>query len=214
MPKKKEEKKYFRVAIFGSARIKRGDPRYKLVYTLAKMIASKGIDIVTGGGPGLMDAANNGHHAGRKKRAKEYPYSIGLLIKLPKEQKESPRLDEKERFLRFSKRLDRFMLMSNVVVVTPGGIGTSLEFLYTWQLMQVKHICNTPIVLLGEMWFDYVKWVKKWPLKKKLISPEDLNLIYLAKNPKEALDIIERAHEEWHKGGKKICLTHHKYLQN
>jgi len=206
--KKKKSEQYFRIAIFGSARIKKGDTRYHLVYDLAKKIAAEGIDIVTGGGPGLMDAANRGHHAGRRNHRKLKPYSIGLTIQLQKEQKTSPHLDLKENFSQFSKRLDEFTLLSNAVVVTPGGVGTTLEFLYTWQLVQVKKICDVPIILLGEEWADFLKWVKKWPLKQRLLDEDEMKFLYSAKNCEEAMSIIRQAHETWKRGIKGICIRY------
>jgi predicted Rossmann-fold nucleotide-binding protein len=86
------------------------------------------------------------------------------------------------------------MRLSNAVVVAPGRVGTLLELLYTWQLMQVKTICNIPIILLGEMWTDFITWIKKWPLKNKLINQEDFELLFLAKNSKEAFIIIKEAY--------------------
>ncbi|GAG52460.1 unnamed protein product, partial [marine sediment metagenome] len=168
---------HFRVAIFGSARIKPNDPRYKQIESLAMMIAKEGIDVVTGGGPGIMEAANKGHQEGGKGKK---VHSFGLNIKISKEQMANKHLDIKKDFKRFSGRLDHFMYLSNAVVVAPGGIGTMLELLYTWQLVQVKHICSIPIILLGPLWPDFIKWVEKWPLKKGLISPEDMHTIFLA----------------------------------
>ena len=127
-------KKHFRVAIFGSARIQNGDINYKLIYNLAKMISEAGMDIVTGGGPGLMNAASEGHHVGRKD---EEIHSVGLKINLPFEKKEATHLDVKKQFSRFSSRLDNFMQLSNVVVVASGGVGTLLELFYT----SVPRVC-------------------------------------------------------------------------
>ena len=160
---------HFRVTIFGSARIKKGDPRYNQVKSLAKMLGEKGIDIVTGGGPGLMQAASIGHNLGMK-NSKTPSHSIGLLIKLPKEQKTAEFLDIKKEFQRFSGRLDRFMELSNVFVVAPGGIGTTLELFYTLQLIQVKQTCNVPIILLGTMWPPLIKWLENYPLKNNLMN--------------------------------------------
>ena len=101
------DKKHFRVAIFGSARIKPNDPRYKQIYSLAKRIASAGFDVVTGGGPGIMEAANKGHREGRKKG--KHVHSFGLNIMLPMEQSANKHLDIKKDFKRFSERLDYFM---------------------------------------------------------------------------------------------------------
>lgn len=201
---------HFRVTIFGSARIKRGEPRYNQIRTLAKMLGEKGIDIVTGGGPGLMQAASAGHNEGTKK-AKNKSHSIGLLIKLPTEQKTAEFLDIKKEFQRFSGRLDRFMELSNVFVVAPGGIGTTLEFFYTLQLIQVKQTCNVPIILIGDMWPPLIRWLENWPLKKKFMGKEDLNSIVLAKNNQEAMKMIEIAHKKFNSGDKNICLNSKKY---
>ena len=195
-------KKHFRVAIFGSARIKKGDPTYKLVHTLAKQIAMEGMDIVTGGGPGLMNAASEGHYHGRKDKAL---HSIGLTIKLPREQKNAEHLDVVKDFKKFSKRLDNFMKLSNVVVVAPGGVGTLLEFFYTWQLMQVRHICDIPIILMGDMYKDLMKWVKARPLRSKFLSKKDLETIFIVKNCSEAMDIIKEARIKYDEGYKMIC---------
>jgi len=205
---KKAIKNRFRVAIFGSARIKKGDSRYKLIYDLAKAIASEGIDIVTGGGPGLMDAASRGHHAGRTNKN---IYTVGLTIHLPKEQKESYHLDIKRDFHKFSKRLDNFIHLSNVVVVAPGGVGTTLELMYIWQLVQVEHSCNIPIILVGDTWKGFIDWVKKGPLKNKLLNKEDIDLLYMTKNKNGAMKIIKLAYKEYKKGSKNICLNINKY---
>jgi len=206
MKKKLDEKIIkgrFQVAIFGSARIKKGDKRYKSIYNLAKAIAGEGIDIVTGGGPGLMDAASRGHHAGRKKKK---TYAVGLIINLPREQKESYHLDIKKDFYRFSKRLDNFISLSDAVVVAPGGVGTLLELMYVWQLVQVKHSRRIPIILYGKIWKDFIKWVRRGPLKNGFLSRKDLDLLYLAENQKKAMKLIKTTFEEHKKGIKNIHL--------
>jgi len=205
---KEEGMHHFRVTIFGSARIKKGDSKYRMIYRLARMIGKEGMDIVTGGGPGMMNAASSGHRAGRKDPK---AHSIGLNIWLPTEQKLNKHLDVKKEFHKFSKRLDYFMKLSNVVVVSPGGVGTLLELFYTWQLVQVNHICNIPIILLGDMWVDLIKWIKKKPLKNKFLNKEDVDMLFLAKNEKEALKIINAAFSEYKKGSKNICLNIKKY---
>jgi uncharacterized protein (TIGR00730 family) len=184
----------FTVAIFGSARIERGSPIYWEIYELAKMVAEAGMDIVTGGGPGLMDAATQGHRAGRKSGEIK---AIGLKIRLPFEEKESSHLDIKREFDRFSQRLDEFMSISNAVVVAPGGVGTLLELAYTWQLLQVRHISNIPVILLGDMWLDFLEWIKKWPLKYNLVDPEDVALLFSAKSIYEAFEIIMNSYERY-----------------
>jgi len=200
----------FRVTIFGSARIKKGDPIYNQINILARMLGERGMDIITGGGPGLMGAAAEGHQAGRKDK-KTKAHSIGLSIKLPKEQKTNPHLDIMKKFDRFSNRLDNFMLLSNVIVVAPGGVGTLLEFFYSWQLIQVKQICNTPIILLGKQWPDLIKWLEKYPLKNRFFEKKDLNLLFLAKDCDEAIKMIDKAYEEFKKGDSHYCLNYKKY---
>ena len=185
------DKKQFRVVIFGSARIEPGDPNWYLIYDLAKRIAEEGIDLVTGGGPGLMDAASLGHHAGDINRN---ALSIGLQIKLPEEQRYSNHLDIKKDFYRFSTRLDNFIELANVVVVAPGGVGTLLELFYTWQLIQVKMIHDIPIILIGKMWPDFISWIKKWPLKHKFLEQKDVELLFLVDNYEDALRIIKKVH--------------------
>jgi uncharacterized protein (TIGR00730 family) len=199
---------HFHVCIFGSARIREDDPNYKLVKELSKMIAEEGMDVITGGGPGLMEAANKGHKEGSIGSSF---HSIGFNIKLPREQDTNPHLDIKKEFNRFSARLDNFMMLSNTVVVAPGGVGTLLEFLYAWQLVQVKHVCDIPIILLGEMWPELIGWIEKWPLKKRLISPEDMNSLFLADDCDEAMKVIRRCYEEFKKSEGDFCLTYKKY---
>lgn len=178
---------HYRVTIFGSARIKIDGPIYKQVFKLAKDIGKHNLDIVTGGGPGLMEAASAGHNAGRKDKN---IHTVGLNITLPTEQKDNGHLDIKMQFDRFSERLDTFMTLSNIVVVAPGGVGTLLEFFYTWQLIQVNFIKKIPIIMMGKMWKDILKWIKKWPVKDGLLNEEDLEYIHVAKNNKEAMKII------------------------
>ncbi len=197
----------FRVAIFGSARIKPNDKIFTEVIELSKEIAKKDIDVVTGGGPGIMEAANLGHQMGTNGNSD----SIGLTIELPWENEGNKHLDKQKHFAKFSSRLDHFMALSNVVVVMPGGVGTCLEFFYTWQLMQVNHICNTPIILHGKMWHDLMKWVEKYPIKDGLISPEDANGIYCVKNNKEAMKIINTSHKTYLEHGKNYCTNNKKY---
>lgn len=199
---------HFRVAIFGSARIKPNDPRYNQIYVLAKMIAAEGMDVVTGGGPGLMEAANKGHKEGRKSKK---VHSLGLNIALPMEQETNKHLDVQKDFNRFSNRLDYFMKLSNVVVVAPGGIGTLLELMYTWQLMQVEHTCDHPIILLGDMWRPFINWIEQWPLKKKLMNESDMMPIFLAGHCRAAMKIIRKAHHDFVHRGPGYCWNYRKY---
>ncbi len=198
----------FRVTVFGSARIKKGNPNYWQLFTLGELLGKRGIDVVTGGGPGTMEAVSRGHKI--KKNGKDV-HTIGLGIELPKIQKFNKSVDIRREFKRFSSRLDHFMLLSNAIIIAPGGIGTLLEFFYAWQLVQVKHICHIPIILMGKQWFKLIDWVKKDVLGRKFIDKEDLNLLFLANTPKEAVEIVEMAREEYNQGNKNFCLNYKKY---
>ncbi len=192
---KEELKKHdFRVAIFGSARLQKNDKVYKQVFELAKEIGKHKFDVVTGGGPGLMEAANAGHEEGDKGEKAD---SIGLVIKLPWESSGNKHLEIKKEFARFSKRLDTFMALSKVAIIMPGGIGTCLELFYAWQLVQVRHIKTIPLILVGKMWEELIKWVKKYPLKKGLISKKDLDNIHIAKDNKTAIRIILKTYKDF-----------------
>ncbi len=204
------KKNHFRVAVFGSARIRKGDARYKQVYTLARLIAKEGFDLVTGGGPGLMDAASRGYHECKKAQRNNNIHSIGLIIKLPQEQRDAYHLDIQKDFNRFSGRLDTFMELSNAVVVASGGIGTLLELFYTWQLLQVKHICEMPIILLGRHWNGLLHWIQKELLRKNMMSTADFRNIFVVKNNQEAIHIIQRVHEDA-KTMKHVCKNFEKY---
>jgi len=198
----------FRVAIFGSARLKENSREYHQVFNLARLIASAEMNLVTGGGPGLMEAASTGFYEGKKDAS---IHSIGLNITLPKEQRFSAHLDIKRQFDRFSERLDGFVALSNAFVVMPGGIGTILELFYTWQLAQVKHIANKPLILMGEMWLDLLKWMRTWPLKHNLLDETDLDLIYLTRDYVEAFTIIQESYNHFKSGGKQFCRTYQDY---
>lgn len=188
--KNETNKKRFRVVIFGSARIEKGDPTWNLVYDLAKSIAMEGMDLVTGGGPGLMDAASEGHNAGD---ISHQANSIGLQIKLPETQRDAHHIDIMKEFSRFSTRLDNFIELANAVVVAPGGVGTLLELCYTWQLMQVKMINHIPIILIGEIWLDFGLWIKKWALSNKFLDQKDFALLHFVNNYTDALEILKDA---------------------
>ncbi|MEK7528281.1 MAG: LOG family protein [Patescibacteria group bacterium] len=199
---------HFRVTIFGSARIKESDATYKQIYELAKMIGEKGFDLITGGGPGIMNAASAGHFKGDRRNRAD---SIGLKIRLPREQKDSRHLEVEKIFTRFSSRLDNFMALSNAVVVTEGGIGTTLELFYTWQLMQVGHIRPIPIILVGPMWRELVRWVRRYLLRSKLIDKKDLDHVFCVKTNVEAMKIIMKSYIMFKKDNKKYGANFGQY---
>jgi len=177
---------YYRVSIFGSARIKPNTEEYMEVYDLAKKLAKNNADIVTGGGPGLMEAANAGAKDGSSKSK-----SFGLHVDLPFETSPNEHLDITYHHKRFSSRLDEFMRISHAVIVTPGGIGTILELLYTWQLIQVSHISERPIILVGKMWTGLLEWMKLEPLNKQLIDKSDFNNIKIVQNVDEVIVLLK-----------------------
>jgi uncharacterized protein (TIGR00730 family) len=207
---KKRDDKHFKVTIFGSSRVKTNDTTYKKVENLAFMLGEKGIDVVTGGGAGLMQAANEGHRRGNKS-GKKRSHSIGIGVKLLWEQRFNNAVQYKKEFNRFSMRLDEFMLLSNAVVVAPGGLGTLLELFYTWQLVQVHHICNIPIILMGEEWEGLLKWIKQNPLKINYLDEEDYKLVFYVKTPEQAMKLIEDNYKYFKTGGNNFCLNYKKY---
>lgn len=190
----------FRISIFGSARIKPDDPVYQETFNLARVIGTWGVDLVTGGGPGLMEAASLGHKEGdTKNRA----HCIGLNIVLPFEQTPNPGLEFLDNHELFSTRLDEFMLLSSAVVVMPGGIGTCLELFYTWQLLQVKHVAHMPVILVGKMWRKLVDWVIDYPLHLNLMNADDLNFIVCVDNWKQAAKVLKAAKKRFEEGAGK-----------
>ena len=196
----------FRVSIFGSARTKEGDPEYKVAYDLANELGKRDIGVVTGGGPGQMEAGNKGH-----KDACLNSNSIGLTVRLPFEDEGNEFMDMQEHFQRFGNRLDHFMALSNVVVVSAGGIGTCLEFFYTLQLTQVKHICPIPIILLDPMWEEILDWLRGTAVGRGFVSEADLNNVLVAKDVAEALDIIEQTKTAFEQGGGDVCINSQMY---
>jgi len=177
---------FYRVSIFGSARITQDSDLYVQVHDLAFQLASRGVDIVTGGGPGLMEAANSGAQRGSNQSR-----SFGLAIQLPYESDANQHLDVKYHHRRFSSRLDEFMRISHAVVVTPGGIGTLLELFYAWQLMQVKHISRRPLLLLGDVWSGLLDWLKDGPLAMSLMDQVDFDQLILVRSVDEVIKILE-----------------------
>jgi uncharacterized protein (TIGR00730 family) len=182
----------FRVCIFGSARLTPADPIYGTVFKLARGLAEHGVDVVTGGGPGLMEAANAGVRAARDGRSKSYglPLDLPNLAELP-----NRHLDIKSAHKRFSSRLDEFIRLSHAVVVAPGGIGTILELMYVWQLLQLEMVEPRPIVLLGRVfWEGFLEWTNRQQLAKGFISRSDYRPLHLADTPEQALGILLPCH--------------------
>jgi uncharacterized protein (TIGR00730 family) len=190
-PSKRER---YRVAIFGSARAQPGTYVYDEVKRVAAAFASMGCDIVTGGGPGLMQAANEGA------RAEGAPGSIGIRVDLPFEQDVNPFVEQAFVHETFFTRLQHCVIASDAFVVVPGGIGTVLEMLMIWQLLQVRHVRGVPLVLVGHMWRGLVEWASVSMLDPRLplASATDLKIPQCVDTADEAIALIRDRHREWH----------------
>lgn len=187
---------YYRVTVFGSSRMQAGDALYGEVRRLAERLSAMGCDIVTGGGPGLMQAANEGERIGD---VLDRTYSFGLNVDLPHEQESNPYVEKLFRHGTFFSRLHHFVLLSSAFVVMQGGIGTTLEALLVWQLRQVGHLRRRPLVFVGPMWRDLVEWGREhWTGNgRPLVDPGDLEIPVCVDTVDEAVEVIRRDLEEW-----------------
>ncbi|HBZ69223.1 MAG TPA: lysine decarboxylase [Deltaproteobacteria bacterium] len=192
-PTKRER---YRVTIFGSARTHAGHWVYEEVKRVAAALTEMGCDIVTGGGPGLMEAANAG---AREAGAGERTQNIGIRVELPFEQEVNPFVTEAFEHQTFFTRLHHFVLISDAFVVAPGGIGTVLESLMVWQLLQVRHLYETPLIFAGPMWRGLVEWARASMLRPgfELASPDDLKIPHCVDTADEAIAIIRASHAAW-----------------
>lgn len=182
--------KYYRVTIFGSSRIRPGDDLYAEVRLLARHLSKMGCDIVTGGGPGLMQAANEGAKLGDPENRTR---SFGLPIELPRREEEpNPFVEKIYHHRTFFSRLHHFVRLSSAFIVVRGGIGTTLETALIWQLCQVRHVDDVPLIFIGEMWIDFVEWAKRHMLRGEpmLAAPEDLAIPRCVATVDEACEII------------------------
>lgn len=189
-PSKRER---YRVAIFGSARAQPGSFVYDEVKRTAAAFAALGCDIVTGGGPGLMQAANEGAASAGAVG------SMGIRIELPFEQDVNPFVEEAFEHETFFTRLHHFVIASDAFVVVPGGIGTVLEMLLVWQLLQVRHAENVPLILVGKMWKGLVDWARTSMLDPRLAlaNPDDFRIPVCVDTADEAIAIVTDLHAKW-----------------
>lgn len=187
------QRRFYRVTIFGSSRMQPGDTLYEDVRRLAAQLAGIGCDIVTGGGPGLMQAANEGEHLGDKENRTR---SYGVSIELPFEEAPNPFVERIYSHRTFFTRLHHFVRLSNAFIVVSGGIGTTLEMLMVWQLCQVRHVYNTPLILVGGMWDELIAWARTHMLdgERSLANPEDMSIPDCVGTLDEAIELI-RAHK-------------------
>lgn len=183
----------YRVTIFGSTRITRDSPLYQDVRRLASELTTLGCDIVTGGGPGLMEAANEGSVlADPHDRTK----SIGIRVDLGFEQEVNPFVEEVFQHQTFFSRLHHFVLVSDAFVVMPGGIGTTLEALMIWQLLQVRSIHNMPFILVGDMWTELVQWAEQ-TMVPQMADAVDFKIPVCVGSVDEAIARLKLSHQAW-----------------
>ncbi|WAC07312.1 MAG: TIGR00730 family Rossman fold protein [Thermodesulfobacteriota bacterium] len=172
------------ISIFGSARVHPGDETYEKTFIIARELAKHGYHIITGGGPGIMEAGNKGARAGDAK-------SIGLNIHLPLEQKPNIYSNIKLEFRYFFVRKLMFVKYAQAYIGMPGGFGTLDEIFEALTLIQTKRIKPFPVILVGsDYWNGLLEWIKSTLLTRKLISPEDLELITILDNPEDVVKTI------------------------
>jgi uncharacterized protein (TIGR00730 family) len=187
----------YRVTIFGSARIDPAHWVYAAVRDTAAELTRLGCDIVTGGGPGLMQAANEGVKRADPDGA--HQKSVGIRIELPFEQDVNTFVTDAFEHKTFFTRLHHFVLVSDCFIVTPGGIGTVLETLMVWQLLQVRHLHDTPLILAGHFWNGLLEWAKDVMLKPDapLISPADLKIPQILPDGPSIVQAVREHHSLW-----------------
>jgi uncharacterized protein (TIGR00730 family) len=185
----------YRVTIFGSARLKPATPAYHNVKKLAAELTKMGCDIISGGGPGLMQAANEGANSIEKGARR----SIGIRVALPFEQEINPFVSQAYEHRTFFSRLHHFMIISDAFVVVPGGIGTLLELSLAWQLLQVRKLYNTPLILVGKMWAELVEWGRRSMLRpgSELASEVDFTIPHCVNSIEECLALIRQNRATW-----------------
>src|SRR5262245_29811861 len=186
----------YRVTVFGSARAEPGHWVYQEVKRMSAALSAMGCDIVTGGGPGLMAAANEG---AQEAQAVERVQSIGIRVELPFEQEVNPFVAQAFEHETFFTRLHQFVLMSDAYVVAPGGIGTVLESMMIWQLLQVRHLHDTPLIFAGAMWRGLVDWASAMVLRRgfELAGAHDLRIPRCVDDADQAIAIIREHHARW-----------------
>ena len=177
------------VSIFGSARTKPDSPYYQLTETIARQLSDAGFSVISGGGPGIMEAANKGAYFGKSP-------SVGLNIQLPHEQMSNGYQDISQSFRHFFARKYMFVRFANAYVVMPGGFGTLDELLEALTLVQTGKSQRMPIILVHEpFWRGLVEWFRTTLVEEKVISPEDVDLIQVVDKPEEVVEAIFKHYE-------------------
>ncbi len=178
-------KTYPGVAVFGSARVRPEDSYYQWAETIAHGLAKAGYSIITGGGPGIMEAANKGAW-------EQGAISAGLNIKLPHEQKPNPYTNVSLDFRYFFVRKVMLVKYAVAFVICPGGFGTLDEFTEAITLIQTRKIKPFPVILVGsDYWKGFVKWIEKTLLSAGMIAPEDLEIFHVLDDPDQVVETIK-----------------------
>jgi uncharacterized protein (TIGR00730 family) len=174
------------VTIFGSARVHEGDRPYDQAREAGRLFAERGWSVVTGGGPGVMEAANRGAKDGGG-------LSVGFNIQLPHEQASNPYLDISLTFRHFYARKTMFVKAAEGFVVFPGGYGTVDELFESLTLIQTGKVLHFPVVLLDTAyWDDLLDWIRKEPLGGRMISPADVDLLHVTDDVEEAVQLVSQ----------------------
>jgi len=185
----------FRAIIFGSSRVKPDDAAYKETMQFAEALSVKGVDIVTGGGPGIMEAANAGAMKGRRQNPRAW--SWGICIDQVYERFEPPNshLSRAYRHGNFFTRLHQFARLgaNGVFVVMPGGVGTFLELGMIWQLLQVKHLKGCRLIIADLMWHGVIEAFKTDAVRRGYVRPDEFEHLTLVNSPREALPLVLEA---------------------
>jgi uncharacterized protein (TIGR00730 family) len=177
------------VSIFGSARIPRGHPYYEFAQQVGSLLVKSGYAVLTGGGPGVMEAANRG-------ASEEGGQSIGLSIELPFEERPNEYVKTVVSFRYFFVRKVTFVKYSSAFVILPGGFGTLDELFESLTLIQTQKIKPFPVVLVGDGYWDgLLNWFRDELLDQKMISQGDLDRLYRAATPEEVVEIIEKSRD-------------------
>jgi uncharacterized protein (TIGR00730 family) len=178
------------VSIFGSARVQEGHEYYELTMQIARSLSDAGFGVISGGGPGIMEAANKGAYYGKS-------LSIGLNIQLPNEQVANPFQDISQSFRHFFARKVMFVKFASAYVVMPGGFGTLDELMEALTLVQTGKVRRIPIILVhSPFWAGLVDWIKERLVTENMISPEDMNLIQVLDEPQQIVDAIFNYYEK------------------
>jgi len=177
------------VSIFGSARVKPDHPYYALTERIAHLLSEAGFAVISGGGPGIMEAANKGAFFGKSP-------SVGLNIQLPSEQQGNAYQDIYQSFQHFFTRKFMFVKCASAYVVMPGGLGTLDELLEAMTLVQTRKSRQIPIILVhGAFWRGLLDWFRDQLVTERMISPEDLDLVQVIDEPKEVIEAIFKHYE-------------------